>query len=229
VSFIIKTTKPKFISKMRIVLIFVISLLICISSVASTCQEYVAVDPSDYTTEFVDIQDSTKNNMRPLGYTKASYIFEGKQPCFTIKDIGGNGRHVEVRMELSQMGTLMIKNDVNGEVLRHSGGRQFHACGVVPATSPVTYTFFCTGNGCETGEKTFWFRFVVEKANSDGQFNENWCEKRSSRYPSSLMQISPLQTAPPENTTPPNRSSRTVPVHSGIFLICLLATSLTLL
>ena len=42
-------------------------------------QEYVAVDPSDYTTEFVDIQDSTKNNMRPLGYTKASYIFEGSK------------------------------------------------------------------------------------------------------------------------------------------------------
>lgn len=164
---------------------------------AQTCEEWVPIAEESYNVTFTDINDPNANTYRPLGFKMSSYIFEGAEHCVEVKSTDGNGRHIQLAVELRDSGTLQVKNNRNSVVIDINDSA--NKCNTVPAAaSSVQYRFYCNGAGCESGEKFFWYRFVVEKPDENGQYEENWCDTLSSDTPSSLISIPSVLTPPPE-------------------------------
>ncbi|XP_078485723.1 uncharacterized protein LOC100185713 [Ciona intestinalis] len=116
-------------------------------------------------------------------------------------------RHIEVKWELEQAGRLCVTNNADKQN-RCGTSRQFSLCTVVPGSqSSIEYRFFCEGDGCESGDKLFWYRFVVESPMENGMYNENWCDTRDNRYPGSLVRLPTNFIPPTQATTPRNKAS----------------------
>lgn len=199
-----------------------------VSSQAS-CKAYTPVSPNDYNYTYTEIDSTWANDAKPLGYAVDSYIFEGAEPCFVLSSTSGNGRHIEVNWELDQEGTLMVKNSIDSTVIKSSGSKKSQ-CNTVPGSAnSITYTFYCKGSGCESGKKTFWYRFVVEEAGANGQYNEDWCSERPSQnHPSDLL-VPPLPEIDEADGDDDEGKASVLSIAFGLIIISLFTSILSTL
>uniref|UniRef100_H2ZEJ7 Uncharacterized protein n=1 Tax=Ciona savignyi TaxID=51511 RepID=H2ZEJ7_CIOSA len=173
------------------------------------CPSWIPINETLYSQTFLTITDPNANTGRPLGFKTATYKFEGVRPCITVQSTDGNMRHIEIKWELEQAGRLCVSNNRNQQI-NCGTSRQFSICSTVPsAAASVQYSFFCQGDGCESGDKLFWYRFVVESPMENGMYDENWCDTRDDGYPGTLLQL-PTNIIPPSQVTTPRGSSCSV-------------------
>ncbi|XP_076818605.1 uncharacterized protein LOC143464611 [Clavelina lepadiformis] len=186
-------------------------------------EDWDPIPEDSYNQTYVLITDPKANEARPLGFKVTTLPFQ-KTFCVNVGDTGGNNRHIEIKWELQQDGTLFVKDNQEMNILRSSSINQ-NNCGSVPSgATEVTYTFYCQANGCEGGDKMFWYRFVVESPMEGGGYDENWCQTRDSKYPSSLVQIS--ASIPPPSTTTKRNGAVSSKTGRAVIALCTILTFL---
>lgn len=190
-------------------------------SQCNCANKWVSIDPASYAETYVKVSASNAATLRPLGYMPITVSF-GQNPkaCVTVENAGGNGRHYEISLD-SPSGAACVQPE-GGEQLCENG--RTSKCSVSTGDT-ITFTFDC--DSCEGSQVTFWYRIVVE-SDTDGQYDENWCQSRTPKYPEGLKDTGETDVIPTPVTKTPDGSSANVSAN-WILVTILLACSVGLL